>query len=77
MLFGIEWDTSSELAFAISIFPILLQGMLVTIEATILGFFVALILGLILAILKGAPTRFVSWPATFLTEFLRDTPLLI
>lgn len=77
MLFGIEWDTSSELAFAISIFPILLQGMLVTIEATILGFFVALILGLILAVLKGAPTRFVSWPATFLTEFLRDTPLLI
>ena len=77
MLFGIEWDTSSELAFAISIFPILLRGMIVTIEATILGFFVALVLGLILAALKAAPTRFISWPAAFVTEFLRDTPLLI
>src|SRR5690606_16116372 len=39
--------------------------------------FVALVLGLILAALKGAPTRFISWPAAFVTEFLRDTPLLI
>lgn len=77
MLFGYHWDTSSELAFAISIFPILMHGMLVTIEATLLGFFVAMILGLILAILKAAPTRLISWPATAVTEFLRDTPLLI
>lgn len=77
MMFGIQWDTSSELAFAISIFPILIRGMIVTIEATILGFFVAMILGLVLAILKGAPTRFISWPAAALTEFIRDTPLLI
>ncbi len=77
MLFGIHWDTSSEWAFAISIFPILMLGLLVTIEATILGFFVAAILGLVLAVLKGAPTRFVSWPANLVTEFLRDTPLLV
>ena len=77
MLFGIHWDTSSEWAFAASIFPILLRGMLVTIEATIMGFFIALVLGLILAILKGVPTRFVSWPANVVTEFLRDTPLLV
>ncbi|HET7412454.1 MAG TPA: ectoine/hydroxyectoine ABC transporter permease subunit EhuD [Pararhizobium sp.] len=77
MLFGIPWDTSSEAAFAASIFPILLIGMLVTIEATILGFFIAMILGLILAVLKAAPTRFISWPARFITEFFRDTPLLV
>ena len=77
MLFGYHWDTSTDWAFAVSILPILLWGMVVTIEATILGFFIALILGLVLAILKGAPSRFISWPASVITEFIRDTPLLV
>ena len=77
MLFGIEWDTSNDLAFAISIFPILMRGLVVTLQATVLGFFVALVLGLILAVLKSAPTRIISWPAKLITEFIRDTPLLI
>ncbi|MGN6549888.1 MAG: ectoine/hydroxyectoine ABC transporter permease subunit EhuD [Pararhizobium sp.] len=77
MLFGIHWDTSSEWAFAASILPILLIGLLVTIEAALLGFVIALVLGLILAVLKGAPTPLVSWPARFVSEFLRDTPLLV
>ncbi len=42
MLFGYHWDTGhGELAFAISILPMLLVGLLVTIEATIVGFFIA------------------------------------
>jgi polar amino acid transport system permease protein len=77
MLFGIEWDRSSDLAFAISIFPILMRGLLITIQATFLGFFVALVLGLILAALKSAPLKIISWPAYAITEFIRDTPLLI
>ena len=77
MLFGIEWDTSNELIFAWSILPILLIGLWVTIQATVLGFVVALVLGLILAVLKGAPSRIISWPANVLCEFIRDTPLLI
>ncbi|MGN6463904.1 MAG: ectoine/hydroxyectoine ABC transporter permease subunit EhuD [Rhizobiaceae bacterium] len=78
MLFGFSWDTShGELAFAISILPILLMGLVVTIEASIAGFAVAMVLGLIFAILKGSPSRFVSWPASFITEFFRDTPLLV
>jgi len=77
MLFGFEWDLSSPLAFAISILPILLIGMGVTIQATVVGFFVALVLGLIFAILKAAPSRFIAWPARLVTEFIRDTPLLV
>jgi polar amino acid transport system permease protein len=77
MLFGIEWDTSSNWAFAVSIFPILLRGLIVTVQATILGFFVAAVLGLILAALKSSRLRIISWPARFITEFIRDTPLLI
>jgi polar amino acid transport system permease protein len=78
MLFGIHWDTGhGDLAFAISILPILLRGLLVTIEATIVGFIVALILGLIFAVLKSSRLKIVSWPATVITEFFRDTPLLV
>lgn len=77
MLFGIEWDTSSQWAFAWSILPILGKGLIVTLQATLLGFVVAAILGLILAGLKGARFKIISWPARFFTEFIRDTPLLV
>lgn len=77
MLFGFEWDLSSPLAFALSILPILLTGMVVTIQATVLGFAVALGLGLVWAVLKAAPSRFIAWPAKVITEFIRDTPLLV
>lgn len=77
MLFGIAWDTSSLWAFAWSILPILGKGLLVTIQATLLGFVVAALLGLVLAGLKGARFKIISWPARFFTEFIRDTPLLV
>ncbi len=78
MLFGFHWDTNhGELMFAWSILPILLIGMVVTIEASIVGFFVAMVIGLVLAVLKGARSRLISWPAIFVTEFIRDTPLLV
>ncbi len=77
MLFGIEWDTSSDLAFAISIIPILLRGMWITIQATALGFVIAIVLGLVFALLRMVPLRIVSWPVAFFLEFVRDTPLLV
>lgn len=77
MLFGIEWDTSSNWAFAVSIFPILLKGLWVTLQATAVGFIVAAVLGLLLAALKSSRLRIISWPARLVTEFLRDTPLLV
>jgi polar amino acid transport system permease protein len=78
MLFGLEWDTThGQWAFALSILPILLRGILVTLEATFVGFFIALVLGLIFAVLKSVPLRIVSYPAVAITEFCRDTPLLV
>lgn len=77
MLFGIEWNTDSNWTFAVSILPILLKGMWVTLQATAIGFVLAAVLGLVLAALKSAPLRIVSWPARLISEFLRDTPLLI
>lgn len=77
MLFGIAWDTSSNWAFALSIFPILMKGLLVTLQATVVGFIIALLLGLVLAGLKAARLKIISWPARLVTEFIRDTPLLV
>lgn len=77
MLFDIAWDTSSNLAFALSILPILMKGLIVTVQASLLGFILAAILGLILAGLKASSMRIVAWPARLLTEFIRDTPLLV
>ncbi|HEX7003814.1 MAG TPA: ectoine/hydroxyectoine ABC transporter permease subunit EhuD [Trueperaceae bacterium] len=77
MLFGIEWNLSSDWAFAISILPILLRGLIITIQATALGFVIALLLGLVLALLRMVPLKIVSWPTAFFLEFVRDTPLLV
>lgn len=78
MLFGYTWDTGNgELAFALSIIPILLSGLVVTLEAAVLGFLVACVLGLVFAALRGVPSKLVSWPAAVLVEFFRDTPLIV
>lgn len=78
MLFGIEWVTDSgPLTFAISILPILLIAGITTIKAAVIGFLLAMVLGLVLAGLKSTPIKAVSWPASFVLEFLRGTPLLV
>lgn len=76
-MFGYEWDLSSNLSYAISILPILLRGVWVTLLATALGFAIALVLGLVFALLKTVPLRIISWPVSFVTEFIRATPLLV
>ncbi len=77
MMFGIAWDLSSNLGFALSIIPILLRGMIITLEATGLGFVIALVLGLIFALLRSLPFKLISWPTAVFIEFVRDTPLLV
>jgi polar amino acid transport system permease protein len=78
MLYGIHWDLShGTLGFAASILPILLHGLVVTVEATVLGFAIAAVLGLVFALLRMTRLRIVSWPMAFIIEFLRDTPLLV
>ncbi|AAB91860.1 probable amino-acid ABC transporter permease y4tG (plasmid) [Sinorhizobium fredii NGR234] len=77
MLYGFTWDTGNgELAFAISILPMLLMGLITTLQAAFLGFFVACVLGMVFAVLRGMRTRWVAWPAAVLIEFIRDTPLI-
>lgn len=77
MMYGIHWDLHSPLTFAISILPILIIGMKVTVLATVLGFLVALGFGMVLALLRRTPLKIVAWPTAVVIEFIRDTPLLV
>ena len=77
MIYGYAWDTSSTLSFAISILPILGIGLTVTLKAAATGFAIALVLGLVFALLRRSPYKIISWPTVVVVEFLRDTPLLV
>ncbi|HEX5077576.1 MAG TPA: ectoine/hydroxyectoine ABC transporter permease subunit EhuD [Geminicoccaceae bacterium] len=67
------WDWS----FAGEILPLLLHASLVTLEATILGFAIAAVLGLAFAIGRMYGPPWLSVPLVGLIEFIRSTPLLI
>lgn len=67
------WDWS----YALAILPRLASAAVVTIEAALGGFVIALILGLVLALLRQSRLRAVSWPVGFAIEFVRSTPLIV
>lgn len=71
-------DTSKwDWAFAGEIFPDVLRGMWVTIQATLMGITFAMILGLVLALLRRSERPYVRGPVSLFIEFIRSTPLLI
>ncbi|MPZ99977.1 MAG: ectoine/hydroxyectoine ABC transporter permease subunit EhuD [Dehalococcoidia bacterium] len=67
------WDWE----FAWEILPTLLEGLVVTVQATLAGIAIALVLGLVLAILRREQNRLISWPVAWVIEFVRTTPLLV
>ncbi|MCO5084478.1 MAG: ectoine/hydroxyectoine ABC transporter permease subunit EhuD [Rhizobiaceae bacterium] len=66
------WDW----AFAFEILPQLARAAIITVEATILGFILAAVLGLVLAIIRIAMPRS-DIVVSVLVELIRSTPLLI
>jgi polar amino acid transport system permease protein len=67
------WDWS----FAVEILPVLLEGLVITVEATFVAFFVAAVLGLLLALGRRSDNQWLSQPVGGLVEFVRSTPLLV
>jgi polar amino acid transport system permease protein len=62
--------------YALEILPVLAKAAIVTIEATLISFVFALILGLVLAVLRMSGAV-VGWLASAFVELVRSTPLLI
>ncbi|MFF4258476.1 ectoine/hydroxyectoine ABC transporter permease subunit EhuD [Streptomyces sp. NPDC001663] len=67
------WDWSAVSDFM----PKFWDGLLVTLQILALGSLISFALGLVWALLMRTPTRWVRWPVGVVTEFIRDTPLLV
>ena len=67
------WDQD----FALSIIPQLLKGLQVTVELTLLGFAIAVALGLVVAVIRRLRIPFLSRLCGGYVQFVRGTPLLV
>lgn len=63
--------------FTLQILPQLAVAAIVTIEATLVGFVFAAVLGLVFALLRMARNSLVSGATATVVEFIRSTPLLV
>lgn len=68
-----SWDWGN----ASSAFPLLLHGLVLTLESTLLGSALAFVLGLILTLLRLSRVPVLSQVTWAFVEFVRDTPLLV
>lgn len=66
-----------DISFAIEILPTLLQGFIITLQATAWGSLLALGLGLGFALLRRSSWAWLSKPTSWMVEFIRSTPLLV
>jgi polar amino acid transport system permease protein len=69
--------TFFDIHYAEHILPALARASLYTIGITLIGFAIALVLGLVLALLRRSTITSVSRATGFVVEFIRSTPLLI
>ncbi|MFG3097107.1 ectoine/hydroxyectoine ABC transporter permease subunit EhuD [Streptomyces sp. NPDC048202] len=67
------WDWNAVSDFM----PYFWRGLLVTLQVVALGSLLSFSLGLVWALLMRVPSRWVRWPVGVVTEFVRDTPLLV
>ncbi|WP_327355846.1 ectoine/hydroxyectoine ABC transporter permease subunit EhuD [Streptomyces sp. NBC_01304] len=68
-----NWNWSNVDAFM----PTFWDGVLLTLQALLGGVLIAFSLGLVWAIAQRSKARWVRWPVTAVTEFIRNTPLLV
>ncbi|MFJ9706957.1 ectoine/hydroxyectoine ABC transporter permease subunit EhuD [Streptomyces sp. NPDC101234] len=68
-----KWDWSAVREFM----PHFWDGLLVTLQALVLGSLISFSLGLVWTLLMRTPSRWVRWPVGVVTEFVRNTPLLV
>ncbi len=66
-----SWD------YTWKILPSLLEGLKVTVEATLIAFAIAAILGLIFALLRRSNSIWLSLPIGGFVEVIRSTPILV
>ncbi len=68
-------DWSWEVAF--EVLPQLARGLIVTVEATFVGAFIAYLVGLVIAIIRMSKSKILGVSVYWVSEFIRRTPLLV
>jgi polar amino acid transport system permease protein len=68
---GWDWGLAGQAV------PLLLRGLVLTLEATVLGSALAFVLGLLLTLLRISRIPVLSQVTWAFVEFVRDTPLLV
>ncbi|MFD0688507.1 ectoine/hydroxyectoine ABC transporter permease subunit EhuD [Actinomadura fibrosa] len=68
-----DWDWS----YTGDILPDLLKGLRYTIIATLAGYAIAIVLGMVWTLLRRTPFAAVNQAVRWITEFIRSTPLLV
>lgn len=68
-----KWDWAVVDAFM----PRFWDGIVVTLQALAIGSLIAFTLGLVWAIAQRSSVTWIRWPVTGITEFIRNTPLLV
>lgn len=66
-----KWD------YVVELLPRLLNAFLVTLGATLLGFILSILIGLLFAIAGRSAYRPIRWTVRSIVEFIRSTPLLV
>jgi polar amino acid transport system permease protein len=66
-----------KIDYALTLVPILLQASIVTLEATVGGMALALVVGLAFSLMRRSQFKSVRTLAGMIVEFIRSTPLLI
>jgi polar amino acid transport system permease protein len=66
-----NWDIVADFM------PRFWDGVLVTLQALVLGSLLAFTLGLVWAVAQRSPRAWIRTPVTAVTEFIRNTPLLV
>nr|WP_205597433.1 ectoine/hydroxyectoine ABC transporter permease subunit EhuD [Neobacillus thermocopriae] len=66
-----SWDYTFE------VFPVIFKAMWITLSATIVAFALAMVLGIILAVLRRSSFKPLVWTIIGLSEFIRATPPLV
>jgi len=69
----VTWDWS----FAWGILPELLEGLAVTVQITLIGSAIAMVLGLVIAVVRHSKLPVISALVGGLVQFIRGTPLLV
>jgi polar amino acid transport system permease protein len=67
------WDWN----YTFEVFPLILKAMWTTLSATIVAYALAMLLGLVLAVLRRSSFKPLTWIVIGLSEFIRATPPLV